>query len=266
MENKGIELSMDAAVLTRRNIALALHGQLFTLSNKITDLGGVPESATRKVGMPITGEWDYAIRDIDLVNNVVTVSDTLELVGNDKNYPGWGGGVSGTLTLFENLSFFTNFDIVGDVMVYDNTNQFRDRQFGQGESAVIGAAAFGVDANGEPTEEARRQYMSRFGPFVTEEYTDADGNPAGGRQLNRNSVQGAYLQDGSFVKLREVSANFRIPNSWVQRYTGGRNASIGLTMRNLHTWTDFMGFDPESDQFLTVPQDRRWTLRFQFSF
>jgi hypothetical protein len=79
-------------------------------------------------------------------------------------------------------------------------------------------------------------------------------------------VDGAYLQDGSFVKLREVSANFRLPSDLVQRFTGGRSATIGLSVRNLHTWTDFMGFDPESDQFLTVPQDRRWTLRFQFMF
>jgi TonB-linked SusC/RagA family outer membrane protein len=266
MENKGIELSVDASVLTRQNVALALHGQLFTLSNKITDLGGVPESSTRKVGFPITGSWDYAIREIDLENNRVIVSDTLEMVGNSKLYPGWGGGVSATLTLFENLSFFSNFDFVGDNMVYDNTNQFRDRQFGQGESAVRGAAAFGTDADGNPTDEARRQYMSRFGPFITEEYIDEDGNPAGGRQLNRNSVAGAYLQDGSFVKLREVSANYRIPSSLVQRFTGARSASLGLSVRNLHTWTDFMGFDPESDQFLTVPQDRRWTLRFNFQF
>jgi hypothetical protein len=266
MENKGIELTMDAAVITRDNIALALTGSLFTLSNKIIDLGGVPESATRKVGLPITGEWTYAIREIDLENNRVIVSDTLELVGNEKNYPGWGGSASATLTLFRNLSFYANFDAIGDVLVFDNTNQFRDRQFGQGESAVIGAAAFGTDADGNPTDEARRAYMSRFGPFITEQYTDKDGNPAGGRQLNRNSVDGAYLQDGSFVKLREVSANFRLPSDLVQRFTGGRSATIGLSVRNLHTWTDFMGFDPESDQFLTVPQDRRWTLRFQFMF
>jgi hypothetical protein len=174
--------------------------------------------------------------------------------------------VSGTLTLFENLSFFSNFDFIGDNMVYDNTNQFRDRQFGQGEAAVLGAAAFGTDADGNPTEEARREYMKRFGPFVTEEYTDADGNPAGGRNLNRNNVSGAYLQDGGFVKLREVSANYRIPSTLVQRFTGARSASLGVSVRNLHTWTDFMGFDPESDQFLTVPQDRRWTIRFNFQF
>lgn len=266
MENKGIELMVDADVLTRENVALSLNGQLFTLSNKITDLGGVPESATRKVGMPITGSWTYAIRDIDLENNRVIVSDTLELVGNSKNYPGIGGGLSATLTLFQNLSIYTNFDYVGDVMVYDGTSQFRDRQFGQGEANVRGAATFGVDADGNPTEAARREYMKRFGPFVTEEYVDEDGNPAGGRQLNRNSVAGAYLQDGSFVKLREVSATYRVPTTFVQQYMRARGASVGLTVRNLHTWTDFTGLDPESDQFLTVPQDRRWTLRFNFQF
>jgi DNA gyrase inhibitor GyrI len=37
-------------------------------------------------------------------------------------------------------------------------------------------------------------------------------------------------------------------------------------MTNLKLWTDYTGLDPETDQFLTVPQDKRWTLRFNFNF
>ena len=63
-----------------------------------------------------------------------------------------------------------------------------------------------------------------------------------------------------------VIVNYRFPSSFVQRYMRARGASIGLTMRNLHTWTDFTGLDPETGQFLTVPLDRRWTVRFNFNF
>ena len=37
-------------------------------------------------------------------------------------------------------------------------------------------------------------------------------------------------------------------------------------MRNLHTWTNFDGLDPESDQFLSVPQDKRWTVSMTVTF
>ncbi|HSJ31375.1 MAG TPA: SusC/RagA family TonB-linked outer membrane protein [Longimicrobiales bacterium] len=256
MENKGIELVANARLITRDNIALDVRGIANTLSNKIIDLGGVPESATRKVGYPLTGYWDYEILEIFPDNDSVVVSDSLRLLGNGSNYPGWEAGLSTTLTLFQNLSFYTQFDARGDVMVFDGTNQFRDRQFGQGEAAVRGAAAFGTDANGNPTDAARLEYLSRFGPFYTED----------GRQLNRNSVDGGYAQDGGFIRLREASINYSIPTSLVQQYMRARSATLGVSMRNLRTWTDFTGLDPETGQFLTVPMDRRWTVRFMFTF
>jgi TonB-linked SusC/RagA family outer membrane protein len=254
--NKGFEIAANARVLTYPNLAWELHGSVATLHNELLDLGGVPESSTRKVGYPLNGEWDYTIKRIDVENNVVIVSDSLEFQGNGSNYPGWDAVVSSTLTLFQNLSFYAQLDARGDRMVFDNTNQFRDRQFGQGESSVKGAAAFGTDANGDPTPEAVIEYMKRFGPFRTED----------GRNLNRNSVDGAYLQDATFFRLREASINYRIPTSFVQRYMRARGATIGVTMRNLHTWTDYLGLDPETGQFLTVPLDRRWTVRFNFNF
>jgi hypothetical protein len=254
--NKGFEIAANARVITRENLAWELHGSVATLHNELLDLGGVPESATRKEGYPLGGEWDYIIRNVDLVNNVVTVSDSLEFVGNGPNYPGWDAVLSSTLTLFQNVTLYAQLDGRGDRMVFDGTNQFRDRQFGQGESAVRGAAAYGTDADGNPTEAARIEYMKRFGPFVTED----------GRALNRNSVDGAYLQDGKFFRLREASINYRLPTSFVQRYMRARGATIGFTMRNLKTWTDFTGLDPETGQFLTVPLDRRYTFRFNFNF
>ncbi|HEX6135928.1 MAG TPA: SusC/RagA family TonB-linked outer membrane protein, partial [Longimicrobiales bacterium] len=267
MRNKGIELAANARVLTMENVALDLRGTVNTLSNKILDLGDIPQSRTFKVGVPLTGVWDYEIHQIDrtnasgkcpasATNGCVVVSDSLELVGNSINYPGWEAGFSSTLTLFQHLSFYTQFDARGDVIVNDATNEFRDRQFGQGEAAVVGAAAFGTDANGNPTEAAWREYLGRFGPFVTED----------GRTLNRNNVEGFYNQDGGFVRLREAAVTFTIPSSFVQQYMKARQATLGLSMRNVRTWTDYSGLDPESLQFLAVPANRRWTLRFLFSF
>jgi hypothetical protein len=79
-------------------------------------------------------------------------------------------------------------------------------------------------------------------------------------------VQGDYLQDAGFVKLREVSATYRIPASLTRQYLRAQSASVSVAMRNLRTWTDFEGMDPESLQFLAVPQDKRWTVKFFFTF
>jgi len=100
------------------------------------------------------------------------------------------------------------------------------------------------------------KYMRLFGPFVTRS----------GTNLSRTTVNGDYLQSGQFFKLREASVSYSIPQLWAQRYAHATSASIGVTMKNLRTWTNFTGFDPETSQFLTVPSDKRWTLRFQVTF
>ncbi|MEJ7809481.1 MAG: SusC/RagA family TonB-linked outer membrane protein [Gemmatimonadaceae bacterium] len=63
--------------------------------------------------------------------------------------------------------------------------------------------------------------------------------------------------DASFAKLREVSASFALPESYVRRI-GASGASFTLSARNLHTWTKWTGVDPESyfvtEQFLRTEQ------------
>ncbi len=48
------------------------------------------------------------------------------------------------------------------------------------------------------------------------------------------------VEDGSYVKLRELSVSYRIGP-----VAGAGNWSITAVGRNLHTWTDFRGWDPE---------------------
>jgi hypothetical protein len=54
-------------------------------------------------------------------------------------------------------------------------------------------------------------------------------------------VHGWSFEDASYIKLRELSASFRIG-----AIGGAGDWKIGVVGRNLHTWTDWRGFDPES--------------------
>lgn len=61
----------------------------------------------------------------------------------------------------------------------------------------------------------------------------------------------AYIQDGSFVKLRELSLTYAVPAKFTQRYLGSRFSDVRLnvTGRNLHTFTKYWGADPEVNNF-----------------
>lgn len=58
----------------------------------------------------------------------------------------------------------------------------------------------------------------------------------------------AFVEDGTFTKLREVSASYRFSADQIAAIPGlDRFSGLGLTVtgRNLFTWTDYRGFDPE---------------------
>jgi len=84
-----------------------------------------------------------------------------------------------------------------------------------------------------------------------------------------------YIEDASFWKLREVSFTLFVPRSLTDRI-GGHDLQLVVTGRNLHTWTNYTGFDPEinengqanfqQDEFLTQPPLRTWLFRLNASF
>jgi TonB-linked SusC/RagA family outer membrane protein len=84
-----------------------------------------------------------------------------------------------------------------------------------------------------------------------------------------------FFEDASFTKLREVALTLTMPQPIAARLGAG-SASLTLAGRNLKTWTNYSGIDPELNSgaqsnftaadFLTVPQVRYFTARFALSF
>lgn len=61
----------------------------------------------------------------------------------------------------------------------------------------------------------------------------------------------AYLEPAGFVKLREVTLTYTLPRTWAQRVFTSRADQVRLEVsgRNLKTWTDYKGYDPEVSNF-----------------
>jgi TonB-linked SusC/RagA family outer membrane protein len=69
-------------------------------------------------------------------------------------------------------------------------------------------------------------------------------------QWNAGQNAGVVIQDGSFVKLREVTLTYQLPRNWLGRIPGApRDLRISLSGRNLKTWSDYWGPDPEVNNF-----------------
>ncbi len=133
----------------------------------------------------------------------------------------------------------------------------------------------------------------RFGNDVanftrrTSEYFGAAANV--GREIRGDTLPGTYtinternllyeefIEDGSFVKLREISLQYNLDQPWVRRF-GVRDMSVRVAGRNLYTWTDYTGLDPEVNlfsastvargvEFATTPIPRTFSLALDFNF
>lgn len=65
------------------------------------------------------------------------------------------------------------------------------------------------------------------------------------------AAKGPYTENAGFVKLREVALSYALPKNLVGRSFGGLAEGVRLELsgRNLKTWTDYSGYDPEVSNF-----------------
>jgi outer membrane receptor protein involved in Fe transport len=67
---------------------------------------------------------------------------------------------------------------------------------------------------------------------------------AGGNYL----ASGAFIEKATFTRLREVALRVETPAAWAQGL-GGTKLELSLAGRNVATWTDYTGLDPEGSAF-----------------
>ena len=89
--------------------------------------------------------------------------------------------------------------------------------------------------------------------FVAEDGTGwlADTATSHARFVGFTKLGKSYLEDGGFVKLREISVSYTLPRNLVQSAFSSMAQDVRLEFsgRNLKTWTDYTGYDPEVSNF-----------------
>ena len=90
---------------------------------------------------------------------------------------------------------------------------------------------------------------------LTQNYFDANGNavdPVAGKK--RADAQAAgdprpYIEDGSFVKVREISIAYTLPKRLASQIGPLKTLNVSLSGRNLLTFAPYSGLDPEVSNF-----------------
>ena len=69
-----------------------------------------------------------------------------------------------------------------------------------------------------------------------------------------------YIEDASFLKVREVSLTYDVPAKWAKQIGPVETLQVSLQGRNLLTFTGYSGLDPEVSNFGSQPIGRNYDV------
>lgn len=263
VRNQGTEASLSARLFEVQNLSLNARLSNSTLSNRIEALGvGVePIIINRGLqrhqeGYPAGAYFQrpYTFSDADGNNllapaEVVLSSDTAEFIGGVL--PTNSQSLSLDLTLFRNVRISTLFD----------------RRAGHYQSNFSSAFACNVGA-------AR----------LTRGHCAATGDPNAPLEMQARHIANrffgssfGFVEPADFIKWREVALTLFAPEALTRQAPFLDGSSLTLSGRNLATWTDYTGLDPEINEqggganfnqgeFNTAPPLRHFAFRLNLAF
>ena len=266
VDNSGVEMLLTLQAYRGKNVDWQVTGSLATNGDKVKNLGGVPSLVTNAgqfnvIGYPIGGIWARRVVSADrdpttgLATNILcdggatgtpSTCATAPFVYLGSPTPTRSGAIANTVTLYKRLRLYALVDFRGGNKVYNAVEQLRCQ-------GLVGVGL--CDVNYNP-----KNYDTRY---VAEANVTAFSTGAWDQ----------FYQDGSFVKLRELSATYSLPE-WLP---GLSRAAVTLAARELRTWTNYRGIDPEVnvanaalststvDQGV-VPPLQRFILSFNYKF
>jgi outer membrane receptor protein involved in Fe transport len=222
LSNKGIELQLTGRIIDRPDLGWTSTFNFSRNRNKVEELAGPAFTDgyfNRVEEGHALGVWFLRDFQRDENGNIV----------NDAN----------------GLPIVAPAAIVGDPN--PDFQASLQNEFRIGRSITANILLDGVFGNDVWNQTIRIMDLSRAGPLYDRqlrgEITDA-------YRTRYITATAAYLEDGTFVKVREVSLTWELPASL---YSGLGMSALNLEFagRNLYTFTDYKGYDPETNMFGT---------------
>ncbi|MBM4160352.1 MAG: TonB-dependent receptor [Ignavibacteria bacterium] len=264
VESKGLEISVFGTPVLTDDVRWESRLNITTVDNKVLDDGGFPFNKTPFAALLITRvekghsipEFYYGKQVFDEYGNM-TVGNS-EFRG--KVLPTLTGNFVTTLTLFREVTVSFNFvGATGHKILNLTKEALRRGGIYDDEFTEQVREAF-VTANAKPNAQRTPEEIEAIKKYWT--------------LANRFSDE--FLEDGSYIKLREAAISYSLPRSWVS-YVGLKNIDLTLSAYNVFTITNYEGFDPEvsvggasvlhrGSDSQSIPNPRMFALRTSITF
>jgi TonB-dependent SusC/RagA subfamily outer membrane receptor len=267
-----IELGADAALKDQRVVAeitayqrrisnLLLQRSLATSTGYTTEFfnGGSMRNTGLEVALqatPVsTKTFDWTTRGILTLNRSL-ITD-LPVPAFDITAAGFGTGL-GAFRIEKGKSatqIVGTIDSMGTVAVVGNG----EPDFRVGWSNIVNAGPFTFGALVDWQQGSDIVNLTRLLYDFGNNSPDADAAKKRLEAFSNGDVR-PYIEDATFVKLRERSAVYNVPKRLAKQLGSLDSLSIGIAGRNLLTLTNYSGLDPEVSNFGNQPIGRNYDV------
>lgn len=191
----------------------------------------LPEGETIGKNEAWLGDFIFA----DINGDGVITNDDQTFIGNPEPKFTWGFGNTFSYKGFDLTVFFTG-SYGNDVINYNRRWTEITGSTSNLSKDVLGYARVEmIDPNGP--DDFRNYHVVNAGTTMPRLYTDSYKN------LN-NRMSDNYVEDGSYIRLQNVSLAYTFPKSWIKKIHL-ENLKIYCNIQNLFTWSEYKGYDPE---------------------
>jgi TonB-dependent starch-binding outer membrane protein SusC len=273
ISNTGIEVDVNARIIHRPRFSWQVGATYQTVDNEVTDMGGAAPFNITSSG---TGGMQQRVEEGHQVGawRVTTPIDTsgdgnpddseFQFTGKGPT-PTRSGSFNTSISLFGNLQLAALADWAGGHQVYDWGSVWATF------NGILRREIVDCPPQGHPSFNADCEPRFRF-PVRHDPET---GEPI--RRYTTGQAGSAFLLDGDWFKLREISARYNMPASWTARFGANRGA-LTASARNVAIFSDNKLVDPELAGFvggglqlggtssITVSPPRAFRFGVEFTF
>lgn len=260
LENKGIELELNADVLKARHFKWNVSANFSKNKNKVKSLAGVnsytlPDSFIQNSSL-VTGQPFGVFLSTDFLKNDAgkyildangfpQAGTGVEIIG-DPN-PNWRGGLGSTFS-YKALSLYVLLDRVQGNDFFNGTrgSLYSFGTHGDLGNTVVAPVGGLKDVNGN-TITAGTSFQGQVKDFGGGLVALNQAWYQGRGSASNTASYKQFVEDGSASRLREVTLSYSLKNVKLFKNTQLSNVDFSLTGRNLILWTNYTGTDPEAN-------------------
>lgn len=261
VQNKGFDLQLDATIIRRQDFQLGFSGNVNVNRNKVLDLGGASTILTNgaersyithvtQEGSPIGMFYGFKVLGIATEDNYKTVAPSAassnplqpgDLYFEDVDGNGVVNDEDKRVIGSPHPDFTYGFAINTSYKQFDLRASFNGSQ---GNKVLDGYDyyLYNMEGSGNQYADVAQRWRSSNNPGNGSVYRAS----RAGTQSNSTRLSTFYLQDGSFLRMTNVTLGYNMPQGLSQKLklSGVR---IYASVENPFTITKYKGYNPEPD-------------------